>query len=304
MPPSSVRSDSTDLCSRDLSANALSTDSVTACVTRQRRKLQFLPVISEDNTLLPSRAPDFAFNSSKVAIEVYHNRVFWFARSNRTGVVERDEYVVSHFQGIQYNQVFVVGQGPKVIHEETFGAFTSATQDPVTKEIRMRASIPSGGYFEYGMILDRSVLPEKVAMKFTNYIKDVNYAGFNRSAIDSVSLPIVAVIKAPHTTATSRMNCTKLSNIYGLPSGNCVSQSTNVTVTADVATDIYGTPQVSLIFDQISQKLRIYQVWPLQSTLFIDGLPAGMFGFRSFYSFYYPYGLQEYYEVQATAFSH
>lgn len=274
----------------ELASNALSTDSITPCLDRPYKKLSVLPFISADVSV-PATTPTFSFNSSRVLIEVYHNRVFVFARNNLTGVPERREFLLFQIQGVQYTQSFQIRTSPRVVFEQLFDAFESVSFDSTTKEIRLRSTIRSGGTIDFSIILDPTVLGPEKSMKFSAYVADLNYTGFNRSEIATVLFPISVMSKFPHTAPNATIYCRQGNLTLGF-TGFCNGALANISLDTGLAADISGRVIFGLFFRQITQRLNIFQVWPSEAEM--DGQILAP-GFIKFHSSYFPYGLEEYY---------
>lgn len=280
------------LCS-DVAGNAFTNDSVTPCLDRPYKKLNILPFISADVSI-PATSPAFSFNSSKILVEVYHNRVFVFARNLDTGVPERREFLLFQIQGVQYSQVFQARTSSRVVYEQLFDAFESVSFNNITKEFRLRSTIRTGGTFEFAIILDSTVLGNDRSLKFSAYASGLNYTGFNRTDIASVQIPISVVSKFPHTTPDANIYCRAGNSTIGIV-GFCNGPLVNLTADTGLAVDLTGNVVFGLFFRQTTRRLNIFQVWPAQAQ--IDGVDLAP-GFTKFFTSYFPYGLEEYYSVR------
>lgn len=86
------------------------------CLPRLYNRLSFLPFTIEN--LERPATPSFSFNSSRAVVDVYKNQIFIFARSPKTGFVQRNEHLSIQVQGLQVGKTLRSTNSPYIIFEE------------------------------------------------------------------------------------------------------------------------------------------------------------------------------------------
>jgi hypothetical protein len=275
----------------DFAANNFSTDTNSICVNRPYKKLSFLPNLSYDLSP-PAAAPDFAINSTGAVVEIYGSRLFMYGRSKITGAVERREYNLLQIQGLQFSSPPAPGLAQRVMAEFPTEKLTYATYNDTSKEYRIGVTT-SRAKFKVGIIVDPSQPIDGASVKFSAYVSNLNYSGYNRSSITSISFPIYLFSKVLHTRAASGQYSICYDDPTGL-GGRCVSPFVNISAEQSIVTGPNG-PLFSVVFQSKSQRLDTTQVWPV--TAVSDGV-EDFPTFERFYAAYIPYGLSGYYDVR------
>lgn len=236
----------------------------------------------------PSVAPKFTFESERVLVQIFDNRVFAFGKGARSGRVETEEHLMMQFQGIQIINRGGMGYG----YEEVFPPFSSYYVDPVTKMIHLQSNITSGGIMEFVLVINTSspLLRDDTAIKFSFILKNHTFRGIPRENIEFTAIPTMVFFRVPHTTNTSSMTCS-----HGSVVPECKS---------DILTfsNFFHFGYGALAFVSTSQRVNTTQYW--SSTEFkIDGSYASSLdvNFADFDLLLMPFGTASHYRDAAAA---